>query len=136
MKREMTSIMFFVMIKPDGVKRGLVGEIVSRFEKKGFTLHNMKMTLPTENRAKAHYKEHGGKAFFDKLIKFTCSGAVVAMIWEGNIQVARNIVGATVPWEASKGTIRGDHACSMPNNLVHCSDSVESAQREISLWFE
>ena len=131
----MSSIRFLVMIKPDGVQRGLVGEIISRFEKRGFTLHNMKMVIPSKEIVEDHYEEHEGKAFFDKLVKFTCSGAVVPMIWEGNIQVARNIVGATVPWEAVKGTIRGDYACSIRSNLVHCSDTVESAQREISLWF-
>lgn len=131
----MSSIRFFVMIKPDGVKRGLVGEIISRFEKKGFQLHNMKMLIPSESQARAHYEEHQNKAFFTKLINFTCSGAVIPMIWEGNVEVARNIVGATVPWEAKQGTIRGDYACSMPANLVHCSDSPESALREIKLWF-
>jgi len=124
------------MIKPDGVKRGLVGEIISRFEKRGFTLHNMKMTTPSKELATSHYEEHQGKAFFEKLTEFTCSGPVVPMIWEGNVEVARTIVGATTPWNAEKGTIRGDFACSMPANLVHCSDSVESAEREIALWFK
>jgi len=123
------------MIKPDGVKRGLVGEIIARFETKGFILHNMKMVVPSNELAQSHYEEHKEKSFFEKLVNFTCSGAVVPMIWEGNVEVARNIVGATVPWEAKKGTIRGDYACSMPANLIHCSDSAESASREISLWF-
>ena len=133
--KTMSSTRFFVMIKPDGVKRGLVGEVISRFEKKGFVLHNMKMTIPSTTIAEKHYEEHKGKAFFATLIKFTTSGPVIPMVWEGNIQVARNIVGATVPWEAKKGTIRGASACAMPANLVHCSDSIESAQREVSLWF-
>ncbi len=132
----MASIRFFVMIKPDGVKRGLTGKIISRFETQGFILCNMKMVFPTESTVKTHYEEHTEKVFFDKLVKFTCSGAVIPMIWEGNIRVARHIVGDTVPWKASRGTIRGDFACSMTENLVHCSDSVESAKREISLWFE
>ena len=131
----MASIQFFVLIKPDGVKRGLVGEIVSRFEERGFVLNDMKMLVPDETLVKEHYEEHERKAFFEKLVQFTTSGSVVPIIFEGNIQVARNIVGATVPWEAKKGTIRGDYACSMPSNLVHCSDSEESARREISLWF-
>lgn len=131
----MASIKFFVMIKPDGVKRGLVGEIISRFEKRGFILHDMKMFIPTPELVKEHYEEHEGKAFFQNLIDFTTSGPVVPLVFEGNIQVARNIIGATVPWEAKEGTIRGDFACSMPSNLVHCSDSIESAHREIELWF-
>ena len=131
----MSTNRFFVMVKPDGVQRGLVGEIISRFEKKGFVLHNIKMVIPDSTLARSHYEEHAGKAFFPDLIKFTTSGPVLPMIWEGNIRVARDIVGNTVPWEAEKGTIRGDYTCSMPSNLVHCSDSVESAEREIKLWF-
>jgi len=123
------------MVKPDGVKRGLVGEIIKRFEIKGFRLCDIRMVIPTQDVAEIHYGEHKGKAFFMKLIDFTCSGHVVPMIWEGNVQVARDIVGATVPWESPKGTIRGDYACCMPANLVHCSDSSESAQKEIKLWF-
>ena len=131
----MSTNRFFVMVKPDGVRRGLVGNIISRFEKKGFVLHNIKMVIPGDDLVKSHYKEHSDKAFFEDLIKFTTSGAVIPMVWEGNIQVARNILGATVPWEAKKGTIRGDYTCAMPANLVHCSDSIENAEREIKLWF-
>jgi len=132
----MSGVRFFVMVKPDGVKRGLVGEIISRFEKRGFKLHNMKMTVPSKELAAEHYKEHEGKVFFKDLIEFTCSGAVIPMIWEGTVEVAREIVGATIPWDATKGSIRGDYACSLRYNLIHCSDSVESAKREIDLWFK
>ena len=131
----MASNRLFVMIKPDGVRRGLIGEIISRFERKGFTIIEMKMITPTEHIAKEHYQEHNGKIFFNKLIEFTTSGSVVAMIMEGNIEVARAVVGATTPWEAEKGTIRGDLASSIRENLVHCSDCLISANREIDIWF-
>jgi len=123
------------MIKPDGVKRGLVGEIISRFEKKGFELMGMRMMTPNRQIIESHYAEHADKGFYDNLVDFTTSGAVVPMMWRGNIQVARQIIGATVPWEAKTGTIRGDFACTLPANLVHCSDSIESAKRELELWF-
>ena len=125
----------FVMIKPDGVKRGLIGEIISRFEKKGFNLEAMKMVVPSCKLVEGHYEEHSKKGFFDDLVKFTTSGPVVAMIWNGDVQVARKLVGSTLPWKADVGTIRGDMACCMRENLVHCSDSVESSKREITLWF-
>ena len=132
----MLTIDFFVMIKPDGVKRGLVGEIISRFEKKGFELVDMRFMVPDIEIVKRHYAEQSVMTFFKKLVKFTCSGKVVLMKWNGNIQVAReHIVGDTIPWKAVKGTIRGDFTCSMPENLIHCSDSPESAIREIGLWF-
>lgn len=131
----MTTAPFFVMIKPDGVKRGLVGEIISRFERKGFELMGMNMKTPTRSIIEQHYVEHAGKGFYNNLVEFTTSGMVVPMMWRGNIQVARQIVGATVPWDAQGGTIRGDYACTLPENLVHCSDSLESAKRELELWF-
>lgn len=132
----MASTSFFVMIKPDGVRRNLVGEIISRFERKGFTMRYMEYRMCSRRHFEEHYREHEGKNFYDALIDFSCSGPVVAIIFEGNIQVARKIVGETIPWQADVGTIRGDFACSLPDNLVHCSDSVESAKRELALWFE
>ena len=131
----MASNQLFVMIKPDGVRRCLTGEIISRFERKGFTITAIKMIVPSKDLAEDHYREHKGKIFFDRLIDFTTSGSVVAMIMEGNIEVARSVVGGTTPWEAEKGTIRGDLASSIRENLVHCSDSLISAKREISIWF-
>ena len=125
----------FVMVKPDGVKRALIGEIISRFEKKGFTLENIKMITPTKELAQKHYEEHSSKGFFDDLVEFTISGPVVAMAWNGDVHIARKLVGETIPWKADNGTIRGDLACCMRENLVHCSDSIESSKREISLWF-
>lgn len=127
--------LLFVMIKPDGVKRKLVGEIISRFERKGFDLLLIEVRNPVREMIEEHYKEHRHKGFFEKLVNFTLSGPVIMMVWNGDVQVARNIVGATVPWEAEKGTIRGDLACSMDENLIHCSDSIESSKREIGLWF-
>ena len=132
----MATIPFFVMIKPDGVQRGLVGEIISRFERRGFILQSMRM-IPKESSSliiEEHYRAHADKIFYDELIDFSSSGSVVAMIWLGNIKVARNLVGDTIPWDAKVGTIRGDLACSTPANLVHCSADPESAIREISLW--
>lgn len=131
----MASNRLFVMIKPDGVRRHLVGEIISRFERKGFTISNMRMIQPSRELVEEHYQEHKGKVFFNKLVDFTTSGKVVAMTMEGNIEVARAIIGTTTPWEAERGTIRGDLASSIRENLVHCSDSSMSAKREISIWF-
>lgn len=131
----MSSNRLFVMIKPDGVRRRLIGEIISRFERKGFTISNMRMIHPSRELVEEHYREHKGKIFFDKLVDFTTSGEVVAMTMEGNIEVARAIIGTTTPWEAERGTIRGDLASSIRENLVHCSDSSMSAKREIGIWF-
>ena len=131
----MASSRLFVMIKPDGVRRCLIGEIISRFERKGFTISHMRMVLPSKDLVEEHYQEHKGRLYFDKLVDFVTSGEVVAMIIEGNIEVARAVVGATTPWEAQRGTIRGDLASSIRENLVHCSDSLMSAKREIGIWF-
>ncbi|XP_021285968.1 nucleoside diphosphate kinase B-like isoform X2 [Herrania umbratica] len=110
----------FIMIKPDGVQRGLVGEIISRFEKKGFYL-----------------KDLSAKSFFDGLVEYIISGPVVAMIWEGKnvVLTGRKIIGATNPSESAPGTIRGDFAVEIGRNVIHGSDSVESARKEIALWF-
>jgi len=126
----------FVMVKPDGVARKLTGEIISRFEKKGFDVVMMRLiNHPDRSLVEEHYAEHKGKNFYEGLVEFISNGPVVAMMLLGNVQVARKITGVTLPWEASPGTIRGDYACVLNENLVHCSDSVESANRECKLWF-
>lgn len=127
----------FLMVKPDGVQRGLIGEIVSRFEKKGFQLVAAKlMTLPKE-LAEQHYAEHREKPFFDELVQFITSGPVFAMVWQGEniVATARQMMGATNPAEAAPGTIRGDYGVQVGMNLIHGSDSKESAEREINLFF-
>jgi nucleoside-diphosphate kinase len=130
----MASRPFFLMIKPDGIRRGLVGEILSRFEKRGFSLLKLKMINPemTSKVIETHYQTHSDKSFYDELIQFILSGPIIAMIWLGNVQVAKGLVGDTL--EAEPGTIRGDLASSLPENLVHCSASQENAAREINLW--
>ena len=127
----------FLAIKPDGVQRGLIGEIISRLEKKGFKLVAMKFMRLSNDLAKKHYGEHVNKPFFEELVKFITSGPVVAMIWEGEdvINGLRKIMGKTNPKEADVGTIRRDFGIDIGRNVVHGSDSKESAQREISLFF-
>ncbi len=128
----------FVMVKPDGVQRGLVGEIINRFEKKGLRPVALKMMQIPEELAARHYAEHEGKPFFGDLLSFITSGPVVAMVWEGQnaVSVIRTMMGRTNPVDAQPGTIRGDLAMFMGNNVVHGSDSLESANREISLFFK
>lgn len=128
----------FVMIKPDGVKRGLVGEIIKRFETKGFTISAIKMMQISEELAKEHYGEHKEKPFFPELVEFITSGPVVAMIIECEecVSQVRTIVGATDPQKATPGSIRADYATTIRYNVIHASDSPESAQREISLFFK
>jgi len=128
----------FVMIKPDGVQRGLIGEIISRIERKGLKIVAMKMLNVERELAERHYEEHRGKPFFESLIEYITSGPVVAMVVEGKnaVSVMRKIVGATNPQEASPGTIRGDFGMDIGRNVIHASDSPESAQREISLFFK
>lgn len=125
------------MVKPDGVKRGLVGEIIQRFEQKGFKLVELKMLTPTRELAEEHYGVHRDKPFFAGVVDFISSGPVVATVWEGDdvIALSRKLVGATKPSEAAPGTIRGDYANSVGENLIHGSDSVENAEAEIKLWF-
>ncbi len=127
----------FVAIKPDGVQRGLMGDIIKRFEQKGYKISAMKMIKVTDEQARAHYAEHEGKPFYPRLIKYIQSGPVVAMVVEGVNAVAgvRHLMGATKPDEADVGTIRADFAQEMGYNVVHGSDSVESAQREIKIYF-
>lgn len=128
----------FLMVKPDGVQRNLVGEIVSRFENKGFKLAGAKlMIIPTE-LAEKHYGEHKDKPFFGELVDFITSGPVFAMVWEGEnvIATARQMMGSTKPQDALPGTIRGDFGVTVGKNVIHGSDSPESAEREIDLFFE
>ena len=127
----------YIMVKPDGVRRKLVGEVISRFETKGLVLERMKMLTVSEEIAERHYSEHEGKPFYASLIEFITSGPVVAMEWSGEdaISVARKIMGGTNGSEADPGTIRGDHGLGVQENLVHGSDSLESAKRELGIWF-
>lgn len=127
----------FVMIKPDGVRRGLIGEVIGRFERRGLKLAGMKLMQADEGLARKHYGEHEGKPFFEPLVEFLLSGPVVAMAWEGKeaVRLARRMLGALKPEEADAGTIRGDLTCSMRANVAHASDSPENAARELALWF-
>ena len=128
----------FLMIKPDGVQRGLIGRIVSRLEDKGFTLVGGKFVQMTVKQAEFHYAEHVGKDFYPNLVEFITSGPVFAMVWEGDdiIALSRIVIGKTNVKDALPGTIRGDFAAHTPNNLIHGSDSVESSKREIGNFFE
>eukprot|EP01053_Blabericola_migrator_P000360 Blabericola_migrator_1__359@NODE_1090_length_5472_cov_161_677336_g717_i1_p3_GENE_NODE_1090_length_5472_cov_161_677336_g717_i1NODE_1090_length_5472_cov_161_677336_g717_i1_p3_ORF_typecomplete_len152_score35_74NDK/PF00334_19/1_8e55PSI_PsaJ/PF01701_18/0_3_NODE_1090_length_5472_cov_161_677336_g717_i147935248 len=127
----------FLMIKPDGVQRGLVGEIITRFEKKGWKLVAAKFVCASPELLEEHYAEHKGKPFLPNLINFMSSGPVMAMVWEGMdiIAQARKVMGATNPNNADVGTIRADYCVVMGRNVIHGSDGQESAAREISLWF-
>ena len=126
------------IIKPDGVQRNLVGEIIRRFEAKGFTLVGLKLMSVSKELAEQHYDVHKERPFFPGLVQFITSGPVVAMVWEGNgvIASARKIIGATNPLNAEPGTIRGDYGVTVGRNLIHGSDAPETAQTEISLWFK
>ncbi|MFD2371768.1 nucleoside-diphosphate kinase [Brevibacillus sp. GCM10020057] len=127
----------FLMVKPDGVQRNLIGEIVSRFEKKGYQLVGAKLMVVSRELAEQHYAEHKERPFFGELVDFITSGPVFAMVWQGNnvISTARAMMGKTNPADAAAGTIRGDFATSVGMNIIHGSDSPESAEREIALWF-
>jgi nucleoside-diphosphate kinase len=127
----------FIAIKPDGVQRKLIGEIIRRFEAKGFTLVGLKMMSVPRELAEKHYEVHQEKPFFPGLVKFITSGPLVAMVWEGDgvVSSARKIIGATNPLTAEPGTIRGDFGVSVGRNLIHGSDAIETAAKEISLWF-
>ena len=127
----------FIMVKPNGVARGLVGEVIGRFERRGFTLRGLKMLQIDRALAERHYAEHVGKPFFESLVAFIASGPVVAMVWEGReaIRVARAMMGVTDSADAAPGTIRGDFSLSKEENVVHGSDGLESAAREIALFF-
>ncbi|XP_074301909.1 nucleoside diphosphate kinase 2, chloroplastic-like [Silene latifolia] len=128
----------YIMVKPDGVQRGLVGEIISRFENKGFKLIGLKMYRCPQQLAEEHYKDLKAKSFYQKLIDYITSGPVVCMAWEGVGVVAssRKLLGATDPLQAEPGTIRGDLAVQTGRNVIHGSDSPDNGKREISLWFK
>ncbi|MGE6489846.1 nucleoside-diphosphate kinase [Paenisporosarcina sp. NPDC076898] len=128
----------FLMVKPDGVQRNLIGEIVGRFENKGFQLVGAKLMQITPELAGEHYGEHKERPFFGELVDFITSGPVFAMVWEGEnvIATSRLLVGATNPKESAPGTIRGDFAVTVGKNIIHGSDSADSAVREIGLFFK
>ena len=128
----------YLMVKPDGVQRGLVGEIVSRFEKKGLKLVAAKLLIIPNEVAENHYGENKGKPFFPSLISYITSGPVFAMVWEGEnaVQVCRNMMGKTNPQDSAPGTIRGDYCMVTGLNIIHGSDSPESAAREIGIFFK
>lgn len=128
----------YVMIKPDGVQRNLVGKIISKFEDKGLKLVGMKFMLFTREMAERHYKEHVGKKFYEKLLDYIISGPVVAMVWEGTsaVAVARKLMGITRPLEADPSSIRGAYGMDVGRNVIHGADSPESAEREISFYFK
>ena len=134
----MTAERTFVAIKPDGVQRGLIGEIVARFERKGFKLVALKQITPKKELAASHYGVHRERPFFNDLVDFITSGPVVAMVWEGDgvIASARRLIGATKPLEADPGTIRGDLAVDIGRNVIHGSDGLDTAEFEIGLWFQ
>lgn len=128
----------FLAIKPDGVQRKLISEIISRFETKGFTLVGLKFMNVSRELAEQHYGVHKERPFFGSLVNFITSGPVVAMVWEGDgvIAAARKVIGATNPLTAEPGTIRGDLGANIGRNLIHGSDAPETAQSEIALWFK
>ena len=128
----------FLAIKPDGVQRGLVGEIIGRFEAKGFTLVGLKFMMVSRELAGQHYDVHREKPFFPGLVDFITSGPVAAMVLEGVgvVAAARKMIGATNPLTAEPGTIRGDFGVNIGRNIIHGSDAVETANREIDLWFK
>ncbi|PUA40001.1 nucleoside-diphosphate kinase [Paenibacillus elgii] len=128
----------FLMIKPDGVQRGLIGKLVQRFEDKGFQLIGSKLMVITKEQAETHYAEHKEKPFFGELVQFITSGPVFAMVWQGDnvIALSRAMMGKTNPLDAAPGTIRGDYAVHTGNNIIHGSDSPESAEREIANFFK
>lgn len=127
-----------VLLKPDSIQRGLAGEVISRLERRGLKFVAMKLMKVSEDLAHRHYGEHVGKPFFDGLVKFITSSPIVAMVVEGEnaVEVVRNVIGATNPTQAAPGTIRGDLALTIGMNLVHGSDSPESAKREIDIFFQ
>jgi len=127
----------YIMLKPDGVQRGLIGDVIHRFEKRGFKLVALKLCAPSKEHLETHYADLATKKFFPGLIEYMCSGPVVAMCWEGYDAVAtgRVMLGATLPKESAPGTIRGDYCIDVGRNICHGSDAVESANKELALWF-
>ncbi|WBW74592.1 nucleoside diphosphate kinase Ndk1 [Schizosaccharomyces osmophilus] len=128
----------FIAIKPDAVQRGLIGPIITRFERRGYKLRAIKLLVPDRTLLEKHYDEHKGKPFFEKLVGFMGSGPVCAMVWEGKdvVKTGRVMLGATNPLASAPGTIRGDYGIDLGRNVCHGSDSVDSAKYEINLWFQ
>lgn len=128
----------FVLVKPDGVQRGLIGEVISRLERRGLKLVGAKFLQVSRDLAEEHYAVHKGKSFYEGLIQYITSAPVMAMVWEGPnaVAVVRQTMGATRPYEAAPGTIRHDFGLTVSRNLTHASDSVENAEAEINLWFQ
>jgi nucleoside-diphosphate kinase len=126
-----------ILVKPDAFARNLTGEIIARFERKGLRLVAMKLMTMDRELAERHYAEHAGKGFFDELCTFITSGPLVAMVFAGEqaVEAARQVIGATNPLQATTGSIRGDYAIELGQNMVHGSDSVESSAREVALFF-
>ncbi|KIK06475.1 hypothetical protein K443DRAFT_2962 [Laccaria amethystina LaAM-08-1] len=127
----------YIMVKPDGVQRGLVGKIIARFEERGYKLIALKLVQATEEHLENHYADLKGKAFFPGLIKYMASGPVVGMVWQGldAVKTGRVMLGATNPLASPIGSIRGDYCLAVGRNICHGSDSVENAEKEIKLWF-
>ncbi|KAJ5512173.1 hypothetical protein N7463_001725 [Penicillium fimorum] len=127
----------FIAIKPDGVQRGLIGPIISRFENRGFKLVAMKLTSPSQDHLEKHYADLATKPFFKGLVAYMLSGPICAMVWEGKdaVKTGRVLLGATNPLASAPGTIRGDFAIDVGRNVCHGSDTVENAKKEIALWF-
>ncbi|KAI9304197.1 nucleoside diphosphate kinase [Cunninghamella echinulata] len=127
----------FIAVKPDGVHRGLVGKIIQRFEERGYKLVGLKAVVPPRKLTEEHYKDLAGKPFFKGLVDYMSEGPVVAMVWEGKdvVRQGRAMIGATNPLESSPGSIRGQYCVSIGRNIIHGSDSFESAEKEIGLWF-
>merc|ERR1712000_708462 len=134
----MSSERTFIAVKPDGVQRGLVGDIIKRFETKGFKMIGMKMMQGSEEHFKKHYADLSHLPFFGGLVKYMASSPVVAMAWEGTnvVKTARIMMGGTKPFDSKPGTIRGDYCIEVGRNIIHGSDSVESAEKGINLWFK
>ncbi|KAF7846110.1 hypothetical protein BT93_L5231 [Corymbia citriodora subsp. variegata] len=128
----------FIAIKPDGVQRGLIGDIISRFEKRGYKLVASKLVSPSKDHLEKHYEDLKDKPFFPGLVTYMLSGPIFAMVWEGRdaCKTGRSILGATNPLASAPGTIRGDYAIDVGRNVCHGSDGVESAKKEIALWFK
>ncbi|KAL8827112.1 MAG: hypothetical protein Q9191_003384 [Dirinaria sp. TL-2023a] len=128
----------FIAIKPDGVQRGLIGDIISRFEKRGYQLVAMKLVTPSKEHLEKHYEDLSDKPFYKGLVTYMLSGPICAMVWQGRsaVKTGRDLLGATNPLASAPGTIRGDYAIDVGRNVCHGSDSVENAKKEIDLWFQ
>jgi len=128
----------FIAVKPDGVQRGLVGEIMARFEKRGYKLVAAKLCMPGKTHLEKHYSDLSSKPFFAGLVSYMNSGPIFAMVWEGKdvVRMGRKMLGATNPLDSEPGTIRGDYCIEVGRNVCHGSDAVESAKKEIDLWFK